>query len=101
MEEYGSPCVLCGFDTEEALQHLFLQCPFAGRLFIFVLLFHMIHYRHFTVSRTQLNVSFFMDVIITMCWCIWMMRNDKIFRDIQPIVQRCKSRKEESPGHHG
>lgn len=38
--------------------------------------------------RMQLNVSFFMEVI--MCWSIWMVRNDLILRDIQPSLQRCR-----------
>jgi hypothetical protein len=31
--------------------------------------------------RDQLNVYFFMDIIILMSWCIRMARNDLIFRD--------------------
>jgi hypothetical protein len=29
--------------------------------------------------KTQLQVSFFMDIIILMSWCIWMVCNDLIF----------------------
>jgi hypothetical protein len=36
-------------------------------------------------------LPFFMEIIITMCWSIWMMRNDLIFHDISHTVQRCKS----------
>ena len=28
-----------------------------------------------------------MDIIIVMCWCIWMQRNDHIFKGIQPSVE--------------
>jgi hypothetical protein len=37
--------------------------------------------------RDQLNVFFFMDVLIIMSWSIWMARNDFIFRGIQPNMQ--------------
>jgi hypothetical protein len=40
--------------------------------------------------RNQLNLPFFMEIIITMCWSIWTMRNDVIFRGIPHSVQRCK-----------
>jgi hypothetical protein len=32
--------------------------------------------------KDQLCLSFFMDTIIIMSWCIWMARNDLIFRGI-------------------
>jgi hypothetical protein len=40
--------------------------------------------------KTQLQVPFFMEIIVTMCWSIWAVRNDQIFRDIQPTIQRCR-----------
>jgi hypothetical protein len=30
--------------------------------------------------RGLLNVPFFMEIIISMCWAIWSVRNDAIFR---------------------
>lgn len=42
--------------------------------------------------KDQLQVPFFMDIIIIMSWCIWMARNDLIFRVIQPHLIRIKSR---------
>jgi hypothetical protein len=41
--------------------------------------------------RVQLQLPFFMEIVITMCWSIWMMRNDLIFNNISHSVQRCKS----------
>jgi hypothetical protein len=40
----------------------------------------------------QLNVMFFMDIIILMSWSIWMARNDFIFRGQQPAIQAAKER---------
>jgi len=31
-----------------------------------------------------------MEVIVTMCWSIWSVRNDAIFNGVPPSVQRCK-----------
>ena len=39
--------------------------------------------------RAQLNVAFFMDIIIVMSWCIWMQRNDFIFGGLQPSIDLC------------
>ncbi|KAF8719934.1 hypothetical protein HU200_024700 [Digitaria exilis] len=32
-----------------------------------------------------------MDVIILMAWAIWMVRNEAIFRGVQPSLQGCKN----------
>ena len=40
--------------------------------------------------KTQLWLPFFMEVLITMCWSIWTMRNDIIFKNIPHSVQRCR-----------
>jgi hypothetical protein len=41
--------------------------------------------------RVQLHCPFAMEILITMCWSIWSVRNDLIFRGIQPSLQRCKA----------
>ena len=40
--------------------------------------------------KMQLRQPFFMEIIVTMCWSIWMMRNDMIFRGIPHFILRCK-----------
>lgn len=46
----------------------------------------------FQSLRLQLHQPFFMDeIIVTMCWSIWSMRNDVILRNEQASVQRCKT----------
>jgi hypothetical protein len=37
--------------------------------------------------KDQLQVSFFMYIIILMCWTIWMVQNDLILRGQQPSLQ--------------
>jgi hypothetical protein len=41
--------------------------------------------------KTQLHLPFFMEIVITMCWSIWTVRNDVIFRGMSALVQPCKS----------
>jgi hypothetical protein len=80
-------CVLCHSVTEETLVHLFSDRPFAQacwNLFHLVIspvepLDVLVFFKH------QLNVTFAMDVIIIMSWCIWMERNDLIFK-YDPLI---------------
>jgi hypothetical protein len=82
-------CVHCASQSEETLEHLFLDCPFA----------HLVVQRgdpfHTLASfRNQLAVSFSMNIIITMSWCIWMEQNDLIFKGIQPSLGNLCFKKE-------
>ena len=67
-------CVYCNLSVEESLPHLFLHWLFAqgcwstiglnvGQSDLFITLVNL---------RSQLNVPFFVEVIILMCWGIWM-----------------------------
>jgi len=81
-------------NTEEDLLHLLFRCPFAQACWstlnvylpnsddILVVLESL---------KIQINQSFFMEIIITICWAIWMLRSDIIFKNISHSVQRCKS----------
>jgi hypothetical protein len=86
--------VLCPLQSEETLEHLLLNRPFAvscwnllnptvtsGEPFAVLLSF-----------KVQLNLVFFMDIIIIMAWCIRMSRNDLISIGIQPRIQTAKER---------
>jgi hypothetical protein len=87
-------CVLCNLQTEETLEHLFLLCPFAVDCWhLLQLIVPQVNpFDILSSFRNHLNVVFFMDIIILMCWSIWMTRNDFIFRGQQPIVQETKVR---------
>jgi hypothetical protein len=41
--------------------------------------------------RRQLNVRFFMEIIILLCWSIWMSRNNLIFRNEEASKDKCKA----------
>nr|TKW18691.1 hypothetical protein SEVIR_5G447800v2 [Setaria viridis] len=82
-------CVLCPHNNEVTLFHLLLKCPFAQECWINISLFANLSDEPYTILssfRTQIQVQFFMEIIILMCWCIWMARNDWIFRGIIPTV---------------
>jgi hypothetical protein len=75
-------CVLCQMQLEETLEHLFLHCLFAISCWNFLHL-HIVEGGPFEILQSlqvQLNKAFFMDIIILMIWCIWMARNDLIFK---------------------
>jgi hypothetical protein len=38
--------------------------------------------------KAQLGLPFFMEIIVTMCWSIWMMRNDAIFKGLPRSIRR-------------
>jgi hypothetical protein len=75
-------CVFCTHHVDEDLVHLLFHCPFAMACW----------YSSGTIVpssedvltiieglKVQVNLPFFLEIIITMCWSIWMMRNDIIF----------------------
>lgn len=90
LDDYN--CVLCAHSVEENRNHLFLDFPFAQQCWSLI----QLHIGPGDPQQTllelkyQLRVPLFMDVIILMCWAIWMVRNDLIFRELQPSMQDCK-----------
>ena len=86
-------CELCSQQIEETLEHIFLLCPFATACWLSLgvivpqpgdCLAFLEH------AKVMLNVPFFMEIIITMLWSIWEVRNDAIFRNIAPSVTNCR-----------
>jgi hypothetical protein len=39
----------------------------------------------------HIGLPFAMEIIITMCWCIWKERNAWIFKGEDPSVQHCQA----------
>lgn len=86
MELQDYNCILCNGDTEESLVHLFLGCPFATHCWTWLQIRINLHLEPLQILdsfREQLQVPFFMEVIILMCWTIWRARNDRIFQSDQ------------------
>nr|TKW25810.1 hypothetical protein SEVIR_3G143600v2 [Setaria viridis] len=88
-------CVLCHHNKIETLFHLLLECPFAQECWIQLGLFSYLQLEPFSILsnfKTQLQVPFFMKIIIIMSWCIWIARNDSIFQAIPPTTQEAIAR---------
>jgi hypothetical protein len=66
--------LLCNLQVEEMLEHLFLMCSFALNCWNLIhLLIPFGAPSDILLSyKDQLQVNFFMDIIILMCWTIWM-----------------------------
>jgi len=71
-------CACCDHVVEESLEHLFIQCQFARACWNALGLFvgHGDTFDTLVQLKVQLGVPFFMDIIIVMCWCIWMQRRN-------------------------
>jgi sulfur transfer complex TusBCD TusB component (DsrH family) len=87
-------CVFYNLNIEKDLLHLLFHYPIAMACWyslnliipnlddIFIILEGL---------KIQIRLPFFMEIIITMCWAIWMMRNDIIFRNLAHSVYRCET----------
>lgn len=93
LDDYN--CVCCSMGIEEDLHHLFSGCSFASAVStvqIFLSRMTTTWKSSWIVSRLSYiyDPCFFMEIMITMCWVIWTMRNDTIFKTIPHSAQRCK-----------
>jgi hypothetical protein len=78
-------CVMCQDATEETLEHMFLECPFANDCWNLIGINIQTHASIFSAIQQIKNLAraqFFMIVAILMCRCIWSVRNDLIFKGI-------------------
>jgi hypothetical protein len=75
-------CVLCQQQLEETLQHLFLSCPFTIGCwgFLHLAITTAEPFGALQSLKAQLDMDFFMDIIIILSWTIWMAQNDFIFK---------------------
>ena len=69
LEDYG--CAVCGTGLEETVEHLFLKCRFSIQCWASLNLnspINLVHLQILEVFRTRLQVPFFMEIIILMCY---------------------------------
>jgi hypothetical protein len=82
MELQDYNCALCNGQIKESLCHLFICCPFATACRNWLQI-QTEQQRDFLQNldgfRRQLQVPFFTEIIIIMCWTIWKARNGLIF----------------------
>jgi hypothetical protein len=91
LDDYN--CDVCSLISEETQLHLVLDCQFAVECWSTLGL--VIHnsadpFDTITSFRVQLGVPFSMEIIISMSWAIWSVRNDAIFRNVQPQISNAK-----------
>jgi len=84
-------CVCCHLRMEETLSHLFFDCPFALAYWskLNIMIIGNSTWQILEAVKEQINLPFFMEIIVTFYWSLWMQRNDFIFRGIHPSPQRC------------
>lgn len=81
-------CVHCVNSTEETL-----ECTFALACWSMLNLSIKAHTDFFPVIvslKNRIRLHFYMEIVVTMCWSMWTIRNDIIFRNMPASVQRCK-----------
>jgi hypothetical protein len=91
LESYA--CELCILQKEEKLCHLFFKCSFARNCWVqigIIVPTWLKPERATKHIKRLLNVSFAMEIIILMCWCIWSERNAWIFNNEDPQIIGCK-----------
>jgi hypothetical protein len=87
-------CELCILQKEEGIRHLFFGYAFAKNCWatIGVVIPSWLRPDRATRHlRIKLSVPFAMEIIITMCWSIWLERNAWIFNNVAPEVQKCQA----------
>jgi hypothetical protein len=92
LESYTSD--LCLLQKEEKLRHLSLRCPFTKNYWMTIGVVVPSCLRSERATRhikRNLGLPFAMNIIIIMCWSIWMERNAWIFNNIAPSVDNYKA----------
>jgi len=87
-------CEMCILQREESLRHLLFRCNFAKNCWASIGIFYPLHLQPLQIikrMKRSLHVSFYMEVIILMSWNIWTQRNNWLFNEVYPSVQRCKN----------
>jgi hypothetical protein len=90
---YQISTVLCNGSIEESLIHLFFDCPFATQCWAWINVQvdqSADPIQNLDNFKVQLQVPFFMEIIVLMSWTIWKIRNDMIFRQENPSFQATK-----------
>lgn len=88
-------CEMCILQRRETTSHLLLRCNFAKACWLSIgisVITTRSMVRIFKRIKESLQLTFFMEIIVLMTWCIWTTRNDWLFNDIPPSVQACKNK---------
>jgi hypothetical protein len=82
-------CVLCPTDALEDWSHLFFECTFSVRIWIYLQIDWAQGSGPEMLKNTKRRFKgpCFVEIIILACWNIWKQRNNKIFKNIQPTFR--------------
>lgn len=86
-------CEMRILQREEIVLHLFVKCNFAKACWASIgirtpTLLPMTAL--IKVLKRKLDVPFYMDILILMCWSIWKTRHEWIFNNVDPTVQNAE-----------
>ena len=87
-------CATSECNQEETLVHLFWTCPLAQECWNFVCPNRTVNlslHEALMDMKIKLKSPFYMEIFIITSWSIWMVRNNKIFRNEAPSFQRWKA----------
>jgi hypothetical protein len=87
-------CATLACSHEESFHHLFVTCPFASDCWDIICpnrLKGLSILETFTDLREKLHVPFFMEIIILAAWSIWIVRNNKIFKNENLTIANWKA----------
>jgi hypothetical protein len=92
-------CALCNSSGMESRNHLFFQCPFAKLCWQYLCpswsapttTSSTVQVQDFIISLKQaISQPFALDLIILVCWVLWISRNDFIFKGVPPSIYRSR-----------
>jgi hypothetical protein len=86
-------CATLGCQQEEIVLHLFWECPFAVRCWDYICPHRtqgLNVVESISIIKTNLNLPFNMEIIVLAAWSIWILRNEKIFNNIQSFFRTWK-----------
>jgi hypothetical protein len=91
LPSYNCATLLC--DETETLIHLFWSCPFASQYCDYICpqkRNNLLVIESFYDIRDKLKLPFTIEIIILAAWSIWIIRNNKIFKNQRPGFQSWK-----------
>jgi hypothetical protein len=92
LQSYNYATLDC--QQEETVLHLFWECPFAMKCWDFICpqrTHGLTALDSISNINTNLNLPFSMEIIVLAAWSIWILRNEKIFNNIQPLFKTWKA----------
>ena len=86
-------CATLNCSEEETLSHLFWSYPFADQCWNYICLQRNTNLSVFEAiddMKKKIQKPFAMEIIILAAWSIWIIRNNKVFKNQHPSFQSWK-----------